>query len=86
MFVFALGGNGKIYGPRSPGVQDELGECRVLQADRCLLHGSGALGNDISLQCSGRYVWTPVLVPWWMCLQHDVVLFASNMTLGVPRS
>ena len=54
MFVFALGGNCEIYGPRSPRVQDELGERGVLQADGCLLHGAGALGNDVSLQCSGR--------------------------------
>lgn len=62
MSVFALGGNCKIHGPGSLRVQDELGECRVLQADRCLLHGSGALGDDVPLQCGGRYVRTPILV------------------------
>lgn len=57
VFVFILKGrNCKIHGPRSSRIQDEFGKCGVLQADRCLLHGSGTLGNDIPLQCSGRYV------------------------------
>lgn len=60
MSLLALGGDCTIHGPRSPRVQDESGECRVLQADRCLLYGSGALGDDVSLQCSGRYVRTPL--------------------------
>lgn len=78
MSVFASGGNCKIHGPRSLRVQDELGECWVLQADRCLLHGSGALGDDVSLQCGGRYVRTPswLHVPshWChvICFQHEI--------------
>lgn len=57
VFVFILkGGDSKIHGPRSSRIQDESGKRGVLQADRCLLHGSGTLGNDIPLQCGGRYV------------------------------
>lgn len=50
----SLGGNGEIHGSRGPRVQDESGERGVLQADGCLLHGPGALGDDVSLQRSGR--------------------------------
>lgn len=43
------GGHGEVHGPRAAGVQTEPGEHRVLQAGRCLLHGSGAVGDHIQM-------------------------------------
>lgn len=43
------GWHGTLHGPRGSGGPAESGEHRVLQTDRHLLHGPGAVGDDVQM-------------------------------------
>lgn len=58
-----------------------LENVEVLQADGCLLHGPGALGDDVPLQRRGGRRGSPSGAP-----SNDVVLIASALSSGIQKS
>lgn len=73
-FLCAAGGNGPLHGPWGAGGPTEPGEHGVLQADWHLLHGPGALGNDVAVWSRRR------LVPEHKALPHVVDISVSGFT------
>lgn len=73
-FLCAAGGNGPLHGPWGAGGPTEPGEHGVLQADWHLLHGPGALGNDVAVWSRRR------LVPEHKALPPVVDISVSGFT------
>lgn len=53
--AFVTGGNSQVHGSRGPGVQNQPGKHWVFQAGRCLLHGSGTVGDHLQVRRYRRW-------------------------------
>lgn len=73
------GGHRQVYGPRGPGVPNQSGKHRVLQAGRRLLHGSGALGDDLTVRRHRR--WDEVRHTWSLRLLSHLQVRSRGISL-----